>query len=57
MQCKNKFVLFLFLLFSLNSNAQNTFTSAGNNANGLGGSVSYSIGQIGYETFSNSTGI
>ena len=57
MQCKNKFVLFLFLLFSLNSNAQNTFTSAGNNANGLGGSVSYSIGQIGYETFYNSNGI
>ncbi len=47
----------ILLLFSnLKLNAQNAFTAAGNNSNGAGGSVSYSIGQVAYETSSNIKG-
>ena len=47
----------ILLLFSnLKLNAQNAFTAAGNNAFGAGGSVSYSMGQVAYETSSNIKG-
>jgi hypothetical protein len=56
MKHKNKYLLFYILLLSLNIKGQNTCISSGNNAIGIGGSVTYSIGQIDYETFSNSNG-
>jgi hypothetical protein len=50
----------IFLLFFMISciliNAQETVSISGGNATGSGGSVSYTIGQILYNTFSGSTG-
>ena len=49
------YFLFLLLGFS-NLMAQETVISSGGNASGAGGSVSYSIGQVSYETNTGTTG-
>jgi hypothetical protein len=47
----NSFLCILLLCgFSLTIQAQNTIPTSGGNANGSGGSVSYTVGQIVYTT-------
>jgi hypothetical protein len=47
----------LYLIgYGLTIQAQNTIPATGDNATGTGGSVSYSIGQISYSTFSGTNG-
>ncbi|MBP7509198.1 MAG: T9SS type A sorting domain-containing protein [Prolixibacteraceae bacterium] len=53
-----KITFFIFLFLSpFISEAQNAFNTAGGDASGTDGSVSYSIGQIDYTVKSNETGI
>jgi len=51
----SSFILLVPLLTILN--AQTIIPTAGGNANGNGGSVSYSVGQISYKTFTGTNGI
>lgn len=51
---KNLIILFLF--FSAICLGQEDFVSAGGEATGSGGSVSYSVGQIAFETVTGSNG-
>lgn len=52
----SKILLFLFLSSSGIYEAQQTISPAGNNAQSATGSVSYSVGQIFYESQSSATG-
>ncbi len=50
-------ILFSFLLFPMFTiNAQEAVTTAGGDASGTGGSISYSIGQVAYTTVTSSNG-
>jgi hypothetical protein len=51
-------LLIAFCLFDygIATQAQNAIPAAGGNASGSGGSVSYSIGQVAFKTFSGTTG-
>jgi hypothetical protein len=49
-------ILFLCGFWTIAVQAQNTIPATGGNATGSGGSVSYSIGQITYNTFSGTNG-
>lgn len=51
-----KFCILIVLFFYFNSKAQKNTVTIGGNATGIGGSVSYSIGQIDYMMISNSNG-
>ncbi len=52
-----KKTLFIFVvLMSFSSIAQQATVSSGGNATGIGGSVSYSVGQVAYTTQTGSTG-
>ena len=53
---KHLFFYTLFFIVIFNTYAQQASLSAGNNATGSGGSVSYSIGQIVYTTNTGTTG-
>jgi len=54
---KTKLIVITILFFSMhNLQAQDAITGSGGNASGLGGSISYSVGQIVYTTISNSNG-
>jgi hypothetical protein len=54
---KLKFCVILYLGFSLNLlHAQEVLTASGGNASGIGGSASYSVGQIVYTTNSGTNG-
>jgi len=54
---KTKIFMTLFLGLGITAaNAQQVITTAGGNASGTGGSVSYSVGQIAYKTDSSSSG-
>jgi len=48
-------VVFLFL-FAIGIQAQETVTSSGGNATGSGGTVSYTVGQVAYNTNTSTTG-
>lgn len=52
-----KFILILGLSVVSSINAQQNTVASGGDANGSGGSVSYSLGQIDYQTNSGSNGI
>ena len=58
MKQAKRFLLFLILsgFYFAALKAQNTIPAAGGNATGSGGSVSYTIGQILYNTFSGTNG-
>lgn len=45
-----------FLVFGLTLQGQNTIPAAGNNAGGIGGYVSYTVGQVVYSTCNGATG-
>lgn len=47
---KKILIFALFFIFVANTNAQQTSLSAGSNAFGSGGSISYSVGQVVYTT-------
>jgi hypothetical protein len=49
-------ILFLFGLVTMVTHAQETITTAGGNATGSDGSVSYTVGQIIYNTISGTIG-
>jgi len=49
-------VLLIILFPTLNTNAQEAITTAGGNASGTGGSVSYSVGQVVYTTITGTGG-
>ena len=53
---KIKLTLLLFTCCFVRLHAQQVITSAGGNATGIGGSASYSVGQIVYKTNSGSLG-
>lgn len=53
---KRIFILLLFSSFTLTAFAQQSVNASGGNAGGIGGSASYSIGQIVYKTYSGSNG-
>lgn len=55
MQLRNTFLL-LLLCVSFNMYAQNNTVSSGGQATGSGGSVSYTIGQVAYTTFTGNNG-
>ena len=51
---KKVLLLTPLLLHLVNANSQQATTSAGGNATGIGGSASYSVGQVGYTTMNGS---
>lgn len=53
---KQIFIFIFFFIGVINTHAQQTSLSAGNNATGLGGSTSYSVGQVVYTTNIGTTG-
>ena len=53
---KNLLCFLLLYGFSLTNQAQNTIPVSGGNANGSGGSVSYTVGQILYSAISGTNG-
>jgi hypothetical protein len=50
------FTTLIFLIFFLNNKAQNEFTVSGGLIKGVGGAISYSVGQIAYTTIVGTTG-
>jgi hypothetical protein len=57
MKCLSKLLILLFLIaYGLTIQAQNTIPASGGNASGTGGTVSYTIGQVTWQTLSGTTG-
>ena len=57
MKCLSRLLTILFLIgYAFTIQAQNTIPATGGNASGIGGSVSYTVGQVSYQTFSETTG-
>jgi hypothetical protein len=50
------FVVLCLTCYGLTIQAQNTIPASGGNATGSGGSVSYTVGQVTYQTFSGTDG-
>lgn len=56
-QKKAKLIFVFLLIFGLAElHAQTSLTTSGSNATGLGGSVSYTVGQVVYSTYSDANG-
>jgi hypothetical protein len=53
---KNNIIIDMLLLFPIITHAQQTISASGGNATGSGGSVSYTVGQTAYNTYSGSGG-
>ena len=51
-----KFLTLILVLISAYAAAQSSVSSAGGNATGTGGSVSYSVGQVGFSFYSSGSG-
>ena len=57
MKCLSRLLTILFLIgYGLTIHAQNAIPATGGNASGSGGTVSYTIGQVGYQALEGTTG-
>jgi hypothetical protein len=56
MEHAKSFFCFLLCCYCCTIQAQNVISSSGGNSNGVGGSVSYTVGQVFYSTVSGSNG-